>query len=365
MTSRKIISAILFLMGSFCVFALDDITSTPPQVSGPGINQSDVNDAFNKAFSDIKKEIDNINSKPEKLIKSMGTASVFASQGATQRAYGEYKVFCFTLGPMIGLQFPGNPFDIMKDPDGISRKLNEEKDIKLGLSLQAFNARIGINTSKFLLKNLYLGLHFGFMKLDDGKFGLDGASIETFSVGATANYQLFPSIKIANGLLLWRGVNIGSGFIYSGSKIRYSIPLGLFEQKVDSSSTYLTIDPRITADMKIDTFTIPIEVTTAVKLFWFLNIPFGIGLDFGFGKSDMKAGMIADINFRGLPSGVTQTSPGSLSVNAGGAMPPFVANFKLMTGIGFNIGPVILDIPVAFYVFDHGYSIGITLGGMW
>jgi hypothetical protein len=44
-------------------------------------------------------------------------------------------------------------------------------------------------------------------------------------------------------------------------------------------------------------------------------------------------------------------------------MAPQVFNYKMMTGIGFKMGPVILDIPVVLYPGkEFGVSTGITLG---
>jgi hypothetical protein len=55
---------------------------------------------------------------------------------------------------------------------------------------------------------------------------------------------------------------------------------------------------------------------------------------------------------------------GNLSVSAGGDMAPSVFNMKLMTGIGLNIGPAVIDVPVTFYL-DNGYSVGVSLGFIW
>jgi len=354
-----IISVILFLAGTVCAFALEIKGTAPTTIDGT--YDSVIDFAFKSVLGEINKEIKDINIKPEKFIESWGSSQVFASSGAaTQRAYGEYKIFCFTLSPItLGLQLPSSPFDFINDIDKLPEKLNQDKDIKLGFNPQLFNARIGINTSKFLLKNLFLGMHFGYMKLDGENFGLEGFSFDTLSIGATANYQFIASKKFANGLLLWRGVNIGTGFIYSGSKLKYSMPLGKYEQSFGVGA--LTIDPKITLDMKIDTFTIPIEATTAVKFLKFLNIPLGMGMDIGFGTSDMKVGATGDIHISGIP----EKTPGNISLTAGGAMPPTAFNLKLMTGVGFNIGPVIIDIPFTYYFLDNGYSVGFTLGAIW
>jgi len=380
-TSRVIIiSAILFLAGIVCAFALD-IEGEAPTFTGSNTTLVDafnnaVKGAFEGALGELKNYVRDIDAKPKDLITAFGSSQVFASSGAaSQRGYGDYKIFCFTLNPVtLGLQLydtPDNFINDIKDYEKLLDKLKEDKDIKLGFNPQAINARIGINTSKFLLKNLYLGLHFGFMKLDMEKFGLTDPhiSFESLSLGATVNYQLIPSQKIAKGLLLWRGVNIGTGFIYSGTKIGLSMGLQSYKQDFnDTGNNFkgeITIDPKINLDFKIDTFTIPIEVTTAVKLLWFLNIPLGVGMDVGFGTSDMKVGMKADINTTGMPAGITQSKAGNISATAGGPMPPSAFNLKLMTGVGINIGPVILDIPVTWYFLDNGYSVGVTLGAVW
>jgi len=366
MMNTRIIGVILFLAGAVSVFALD-ISGNAPTFTGTGADM--INDAvvlaFNEALNKLKKEAGNIDTKPENFIQSWGNSAVFASHGATQRAYGEYKLFSITLGSMFGLQLSGDPFNIMDDFNNLSRTLNNDHDIKLGVSPQVFNARIGINTSKFLLDKLYLGLHLGLTKFNGNDVGLDGVNYDNFSIGITANYQLVRKKELAKGLLIWRGVNVGSGFIYQGTKIGYGIKLDSYEMDLGSGYGSLVIDPKINLDMKIDTYTIPLEVTTAVRLLWFLNIPLGLGMDLAFGKSDINLDVKGNVNVKNLSSpDLTQSSPGYVSANAGGDMAPSFFNFKIMTGIGLNFGPVVLDVPVTFYL-DNGYSVGVTLGFFW
>jgi hypothetical protein len=63
-----------------------------------------------------------------------------------------------------------------------------------------------------------------------------------------------------------------------------------------------------------------------------------------------------------LPDFLTPTQNAALSASTGGKSPPDLFNLKLMTGLGFSIGPVILDIPVTFYPVNSGYNFGVTLG---
>jgi hypothetical protein len=369
-TSTKIFCAILFLVGTTSAFALD-IKGTAPTFTGTGSGELNtaVSKAFNEALGKLKEETAGIDTKPEKFIQSWGNSAVFASHGATTRGYGEYKLFSFSLGPMIGLQLPGDPFTIMDEMDDMAKKLNDDKDISLGISPQVFNARLGINASKFLLENLYLGLHLGFITLNGDDFDLTGFSFKNFSLGVTANYQLIPQVRLAFGLLVWRGVNVGSGLIYQTTNIDYAMKMDQYSSDpftVGSDSLTVTIDPRMNLKMDIGTVTIPLEATTAVKLLGFINIPVGVGVDLGFGKSDITIGMDGDVNVNGINpnSGISKKDPGNLSVSAGGDMPPSFFNLKFMTGIGLNFGPVILDVPMTFYV-GNGYNIGVTVGVVW
>jgi hypothetical protein len=44
---------------------------------------------------------------------------------------------------------------------------------------------------------------------------------------------------------------------------------------------------------------------------------------------------------------------------------PTRANFKIMSGLGFTLGPVIIDIPITYYPASNGFNLGITIGAVW
>jgi hypothetical protein len=125
----------------------------------------------------------------------------------------------------------------------------------------------------------------------------------------------------------------------------------------------IKVDPKLIFDMNTTTWTIPLEATTAVQLL-FLNIHLGVGADLAFGGNNMNLKLDADVSLEDLPFGLKQKSEtGTLSVSGGGNMAPSFFNFKVMTGVGFKLGPVILDIPLTLYPFGGtGANVGITLG---
>jgi len=368
---KKIICMFLILSAAVSAF------SQTIKIDGkaPTSDEQTINDLLNAAFNGLKtqlnKEIGSLNVVPENLIRAFGNASVYSSHGATQRGYSGYKTFEVTLGSTLGFQLPTSPFKIMDTISGNPLEgIFKDGDITFGINPQIIDAEIGINTS-FLLKDLYMGFRVGFTPdlgnmMNDvlGDMGGLGFSFSNFLIGITANYQLIGSKSIA-GIITWRGINLGTGLLLQNTKLKMAYPLPSMTQTLETyTNTKLKIDPRLSFNMDITTFTIPLEVMTAVNLI-FLNIPLGVGVDFAFGKSAMNIGMHSDIVISGGNELIGTTKPGYLTVDAGGEVSPTFANLKLMTGIGLNIGPIILDIPVTWYFVDNGLNVGVTFGLMF
>jgi hypothetical protein len=344
------------------------IDGTPPKTGDINLDAA-IAGEWTKFIQDVDDEINDIDSKPEKLIRGFADASIYAGQGASQRGYAGYKLFAFTIGPMVGVKLPGSPFEIMDELDGLTDTLNEEHDLKIGLDVQAISGQISINTSAFLLEDLYLGLRFGYFKLNNA---IDDLGFKTFSIGVVGNYQLFKEKSFAAGLVKWRGLNLGTGFLYQSTDLNYAASIDSYSESfIEGGVNYnLAVDPRLVLDLSTKTFTIPLEVSTSLRLLWVLNLTLGAGVDIGFGSSNLTLGAdgdirVSEVSSYGYSTPVTTTDPGNLSLEGGGKMRPTVFNPKLMGGFGFSFGPVILDIPVTWYPVENGFSVGVTLGAVW
>ncbi|AEF80095.1 Lsa36 family surface (lipo)protein [Leadbettera azotonutricia] len=357
-----IISVFLALAGASGGFALE-VTGIAPQFGGGDVVwNSDFSSAWDSVLNDINDEIGDIDSKPEKLIKAWGDASIFASQGATQRGYGEPKLFTFTVGSMVGIKTGTSLSNIRNYIDSVGDKIEDEGDIVLGANIQAISGQFNFNTSRFLLNGLDLGIRFGYFKMNHFS---DDFGLNTWSFGLVGGYQMLKEKTIVPVVLKWRGLSLGTGFIYQHSNIYYSVALDSINQDIEGvySGTIINIEPKLVFDMTTNTFTIPLELTTAIQLLSFLNITLGLGADLGFGKNKMTLDLSGDINLRNLPTGISQTRSGNVTVSGGGTMAPSFFNPKIMTGIGFKIGPVILDVPVSLYLMGgDGFSVGVTFG---
>jgi len=326
--------------------------------------------------------------KSDSLLKGFGTSAVFASHGATMWSYADYKFLSISIGSIFGIKLPTNSIDTFMTglSDGqmdFNQLLSDT--MTFGISPQFFNIHVGIYPrAKFeiMSENLFFGLRIGYFGLP--KLSIPGIGTKThldfssFTIGITANYQFVKTYELANGLVKWRGVNFGSGIIFQTTKLDLSIPFdinipvpsynGIPGQILGQTNDplqglQLKLDPKATFNVGINTITIPIEATTAIKLLIF-NIPFGIGFDIGFGSSQLSVGAEAGVSIDGdKNSMLTEDKAGSLSVSINNnKISPEFFNFKIMTGFGFTINDVfVIDTPITFYLPD-GFSIGFTMG---
>ena len=378
-TSRgKKIRALIFLLtltGMTGLFAQDIIRLTPPVLRGSDpyvpIIQSEIDSKFRDIQNQINSEL-GLSSRPQKMIGAFASSSVFSSMGASLRTYQGYNTFALMLGTMVGVQFP--PVSIFSilfgSEDVVNKILYDSSDIRLGANPQIINAQVGVNTSRFLLKGLYLGLKGGYMNLpiDLGIFSL---SFQTWSAGGMINYQFLPQQRLGGGLFVWRGLSVGAGFIYQGTSLNVNIPLEL-EDITDESFDIFDIEGtkisgyirnvKLGMNFGITTYTVPLEVSTAIRLLGFFNLSLGLGADFAFGIASLRAGGDAELGVDGLPPQITYT-PGRVSISMGGSNSPSLLNPKVMGSLGFSVGPaIILDIPVTYYFLNNGYNVGISFG---
>jgi hypothetical protein len=321
-------------------------------------------DAFNNIQGELEAQLGNINIAPKEFVRAWGDASMFSSHGASQRAIGGYRLIAVTMGPSFGAALPSGAFSMMRDPNKLVETLNEEQDLRFGINPQLLNAQVGVN-SRLLLNNLYLGLHLGYMNLNNLPL-VEGFSFDSFSIGIIANYQLHRHRTLVPGLLQWRGTNLGTGFIYQRTNIEFGIPLQLdladISVSTDLPDARLRVDPNLVLDINVNTFVLPLEATTSIRFFNFLTLAAGLGVDLSFGNSRLGVGFRGDVSIDNIEEGIEQATPGSISVSGGGSRAPSFLNPKLIAGVGFNFGPVIIDLPFIYYPANRGLSLGITAG---
>ena len=227
-----------------------------------------------------------------------------------------------------------------------------DNDMTLGLGANP-NVQLGLN-AKFLVDGLYLGLSFGyFPSVGLQRFNTD---FNMFHIGASAHYQLLKGIDLK--VFKWRGLSVGAGYLFQKTHLDIGYTL---EGAEYSGGIYTVGDPTLSLYVDAVTHTIPIEVNTAIQLLWFLNLNAGIGADIAFGHNTVSMELSAPVSQGGTPKG-------TVVAGFGGTAKPTTFNPKVMAGLGFKLGPVVIDIPISYYFAknnDRGLSTGITIGAVF
>ncbi|MBN2401281.1 MAG: hypothetical protein JXN64_02675, partial [Spirochaetes bacterium] len=189
-------------------------------------------------------------------------------------------------------------------------------------------------------------------------------------VGIGANYTYIQTASFLAGLVKWRGISFGTGFIYTYNKTDFTIEMDEIEEPISYAGPpnvngNLVLDPSFIIGVKSNTYSIPFDVTTSVQLLWALNFTLGIGIDFVFGSTDINLESDGKVytELTGYSGSIT---PGSYNVDAStkNQKPSWIRQ-RIMTGIGFNILAVKIDVPVIIYPFDSAIAVGVTAGVVW
>jgi hypothetical protein len=304
-----------------------------------GVSQAVYDGALAQAQSQLSKFY-----SMKDLTEGFATASGYSAHAVTQRGYIGYDRFAITLGAMVGMQVPSTSLSYYKN---IKTELQQHGDISAGVGVNAPAVQFGWRSTE----DIYLGIRFGYISYRYGDW-----QFKTLSIGLPVTYQLISPIRIPSGVILWRGLAIGSGLLFQSNVIKYD-----YTQENPVSSGGITIDPAFRITASSYSFVVPLEVTTAIRLLWVLNVTLGAGVDISLGHSELRLRNIGYAYETANPI----NNPGWIVIR--GYEERELRDFypKLMAGIGFTFGPVIIDVPVSYYFADKGLNAGVSVGFVW
>ena len=345
----KLMFAIYTLLVSVNAMALT-VTVDFGDTTLNGLIQSDVESA-------IEAELGKYDDMPD-FAKGMGNANTYAASAATMRGYQGYSIFSIAVGTMAAIQAPsGDPkfYQDMQDE-------MDTGDVYAGVGCNPVVVQLGINLS-FLVEDLYVAFRFGKFdkQFDAGDFKID---YNSNLIGVLINYQLIKEHAILSRALLWRGISLETGCIYSNNNIAYYNKLDSMDVPADSGTYTIHVDPSIDFVLDMKSCIIPVELYTSIRFFYVLNIGAGAGFDYvAAGKTDLSLKSVGDAEVTAGPSYVG--TKGKITVDAGtNNVKPDSFRPKLMANLGLSAGPVFIDFPVTYYL-DNAFSIGITAGFVW
>ena len=376
-----------------------EVTGTAPQVQFQGVSNSAFNSAMKAYFETrmngevkaaFQATLDTANARmsgfgsQQELARGMANANAYASNSATLQGYQNYSLFAVSSGFMLGVQAPSlDPKAYQSLPQDIRKK----GDLYAGVGAGFSYLNVGLNCGKFLLPNLYLNLKYGGLSTD-----LDDFSMDYKVLGVGASFAILEPKSII-GLVKWRGLSASTGFYAQMNKLNVTIEADTFttdahfreavlagatgQDSTDkeailtemgygkgSPDAQVAISPAFDMGLDVSTYTIPLEVNTAVAFLWgILNVNAGLGLDLNFGDAKIVLAGRSDADIKGNSNKVS-FSKAAVNVDGGSSNGPSFARMRAMTGIGLGIGPVKLDIPLIYYV-KTGLAAGHTAAVVW
>lgn len=357
--------------------AQDYVTITPPRVvpgsTGYGVLvESALNDALLLATAELEEEID-LQLEPyigqDMLALGFANAGATAAHVGTQRSFNDYKHFALTVGTGVALSAPSS------DPSVIEQAVLDIEtagDFYFGMATQPIAAALGINLGRFV-NNLYGTVKVGYASIPAGMLA-EEFSFESLAAGFMLDYQLLETRRLPLGFLRWRGLTVGSGLIFQQNESVFEIdfPVDPVTQPIDltpypSLEATLEVEPTLTLAAKSSSWSIPLEATTGLRILWFFDINIGAGVDLAFGSSDIGLDITSPVTAT-ENTGFVEFEDGSVAIDAGtaGDGPQFVRP-RLTGGVGLNLGPVKLDVPVMYYFDEEGNSamVAVNLGIVW
>jgi len=273
-----------------------------------------------------------------KLSQGMANASVYSAHVGTTRGYQGFEKFSITVGTMAAAQVPATTTDL-----GYYKKLGErlikQGDLNIGVAWNPWSLNVGVK----LPAGFAITGKFGYLKYTYDQYDFDG-----IHAGGMLNYQVVEPKAPVVKFVLWRGISIGTGLLWQRNNTV------IHHQADPISSGGYTFKPVLDIKVTTESYVIPVEISTAVRLIWVLNIHAGGGIDFAMGTSKIRYAAVGAAYGPGVPAifSVYGRQKGKGSKNY---MP------KIFVGPGLNFGPVIIDIPFTYY-FMSGFNVGVTFG---
>ena len=282
--------------------------------------------------------------------RAMSNANAMAATAGYMHSANGYNLLSVAVSGTVA-----GAVESINDAKDFIDNYKDEGDVYFGLGGQIINAAIGFNVGKLFKMDhgLYLTLKGGVTK-----FKYDEFDINAYNLGFMVNYQLIEAKGLGKGhLLKWRGLNVGAGYSYYSSTMKWTID-ELDTIDINAGGHDFKYDADLRVKSENTRHIIPVEVTTGIKL-TIVELFGGLGADFMFGGDNE---ITANSNAKVRLAGNDEPTNSKMHFEADGDDDNF--KMKFMVGLGFSLGPVHIEIPYTQY-FDEkiNASIGV-IGGV-
>lgn len=207
---------------------------------------------------------------------------------------------------------------------------------QVGLATQA-NGMVGLSLAKFAvpkigpvdLKKLTLFVNFLGLSIDQIK----PYTMKTSAFGLHAQYRVIEAKSFGFGTLNWMGLDLGTGVDFSSNTI------GMSQSFPGITSGNLTWNPTGTMSLTSNSFSIPVEVSTGIRLLYILTLFGGVGADFQYSVARINASMTGAIDANVSGTG-TVNNVGTATLNFNESKNGNIVGVRTFIGTAVNIVPL-------------------------
>jgi len=266
------------------------------------------------------------------LTQNFADAAVISQRGLGADYASDLKAIAIGGGVGLGATLGGaSIFDLLKSSGGVTLPgLGFGSSLMLGLNMSFLNGDF------WKRSNVYINMA---VLNPPSSLGING---KFSSFGMHIQYKLVPALSVGLGTFSFGGVVLTTGFEKSSSLLTISQDLSI--------PTYLTATIDVGTDVKA--YSIPLEVSSNVNLFYFMTIFGGLGLDYNWGTSKS----VSDVKNFSLAGGLN----GTPTINVAPDASPKALTSRYFIGLQFDILAFKISLQYNSNIGSGG--VGLTIG---
>jgi len=318
----KLALPLIFIVPSIVYAGPVTVTVTDPTLIAAGAGQY-LTDKINSSF-----QIPAMGN----FLTSMSNAQSLANKGQGVSYATEQSLFVVGINGGVGINNTGSSGFDFKGNGGLPG---------IGVGIQA-SGMVGISLSKLPLPSLgpidlkRFTVFVNFFSYSNDS-AIDSLTAKTNTFGLHLQYKLIDGKNLGGiGILNWGGVALTTGFDVSSNNLNYKIGQTI---STPVSGSTVTWTPNAASSLSLDSsvFTIPIEISTSVRVLYVLSLFGGVGVDINSGKTSIGANMDGIISSTGT---VTNANAGNAQLNINESSRPSVGQARFFIGPQLNLVPL-------------------------
>ncbi len=260
----------------------------------------------------------------------------------------------------------GSVFENPSKISGLVGDVQDGEDTYVGASISGFATNVIVNGDNLVflpLKGLMLEAKFGYYSNDD--LVGTGVQYDSLLIGAGARYKV-AALPVQAPMFNLRALTVGSGIYFTSSKMAFE-PDPIEQNSTGTiAATNETVKTETETQLKFNvsnnSVVIPVELVTSAKALMFFNLIAGTGFDLVMGQTTIDVDSDSDIIvYKDEQVQDPITNPQINLEDSETKESPSILRYKMIFGLGLNLGPARLEVPVAYYPAS-GFAISVVSG---